>query len=70
MKIKNVLIGGGLFAAGYGVGQIVGFVRCGKYVADLIEEEFPGFKNFAAKKASDKVIDHIFKDEEEEEEEA
>lgn len=68
MEIKKVLIGGGLLVTGYCVGKAVGYVKCIRDTFDIFEKEFPGTKNYVAKKASDRVIDHIFKDKYEKEE--
>ena len=67
MKIVKLLAGGTVIVVTYYVGKIVGGFKVAKFVADGLEEEFPGIKKYAAEKVSKKVIDDIFDDPKEEE---
>ena len=69
MKVKNILIGGGLIAAGYCVGNVIGHIQFGKLMIDGVEEMFPGAKKNLAHKFANNIVDGIFKDKKEKDEE-
>lgn len=68
MKVVKLLAGGVAIVLTYNIGKLVGGFKVAKYVADGLDEVFPGFKKGAVKHASEKVIDCIFDKPEEEKE--
>lgn len=62
MKIVKLLAGGTVIVVTYYVGKIVGGFKVAKFVADGLEEDFPGVKKYVAEQISKKVIDDIFDD--------
>lgn len=62
MKIVKLLAGGAVIVVTYYVGKIVGGFKVAKFVADGLEEDFPGVKKYVAEQISKKVIDDIFDD--------
>ena len=67
MKIVKLLAGGTVLVVTYYVGKLVGGFQVAKFVADGLEEEFPGIKKHTVEQVSKKVIDNIFDDPKEEE---
>lgn len=66
MKIKNILIGAGLLIVGYETGKVIGCIKCVNSALDVLDEAIPGSKKDIVKKASDKMIDKVFKSKEKE----
>lgn len=61
MNVKQILIGAGVFAAGYHIGKITAYTRSIRAAVNMAEEIVPGTKEKIAKEAADRVITNVFK---------
>lgn len=70
MKIKNILLGVGALGIVYKLGEFIGGIRTIKFVLDASDECIPGIKEDFVRSFSNKIIDCVFKDEEQHVEES
>ena len=61
--MKKVLCITGIMAAfglSYKIGEIIGGIKAGKEILDVVDERFPGVKRTIAEQAVNEILDAVF----------